>query len=123
MLALDVQNLNKTYAGGIKALDNVSLQVRPGEFVGLLGPNGAGKTSLIGIINTLVIKSSGTVSAFGFDLEQSPGQMKACIGTVPQEFNFSIFDKGEYIVFKGKGFGHGVGCSAPNYRTFADCFS
>jgi len=104
MLALDVQNLNKTYAGGVKALDNVSLQVRPGEFVGLLGPNGAGKTSLIGIINTLVIKTSGTVSAFGFDLGQSPGQMKACIGTVPQEFNFSIFDKVWDIVYTQAGY-------------------
>jgi ABC-2 type transport system ATP-binding protein len=98
MLALDIQNLRKTYAGGVEALKGVSLGVKQGEFLGLLGPNGAGKSTIIGILNSLVVKSSGSVKVFGYDLDSDISSLKSCIGTVPQEFNFSIFEKVRSIV-------------------------
>ena len=104
MFALDVQHLNKTYSSGTNALSDVCLQIQPGEFVGLLGPNGAGKTSLIGIINTLTKKTSGHVSAFGHNLDTDAAGLKSCVGTVPQEFNFSIFDRVWDIVYLQAGY-------------------
>ena len=104
MLALDITDLKKIYPNGVEALKGVSLQVRQGEFVGLLGPNGAGKTTLISILNSLVIKSSGKVRVFGHDIDNAFGKAKACIGTVPQEFNFSIFEKVIDIVINQAGF-------------------
>ena len=104
MLALDVTQLNKTYINSVKALNDFSLKVQPGEFLGLLGPNGAGKTTLIGILNSLVIKSSGCVSVYGHDIDQAFGQAKACIGIVPQEFNFPIFERVQDIVINQGGF-------------------
>jgi ABC-2 type transport system ATP-binding protein len=90
--ALTVRNLTKTYKGGHQALKGVSLEVRQGDFFALLGPNGAGKTTMIGIITSLVNKSSGSVSIFGHDLESNPSVAKACLGLVPQEFNFNMFE-------------------------------
>ena len=104
MLALDIQNLRKTYSTGMEALKGINLRVKQGEFVGLLGPNGSGKTTMIGILNSLVIKSFGQVKVFGFDLEKNAAQLKASIGTVPQEFNFSIFSKVRQIVENQAGF-------------------
>ena len=104
MLALDVTQLNKTYTNGVRALHDFSLKIQPGEFLGLLGPNGAGKTTLIGILNSLVIKSSGHVSVYGHDIDQAFGQAKACIGTVPQEFNFPVFERVQDIVINQGGF-------------------
>ena len=90
--ALTVRNLTKTYKGGHQALKGVSLDVKQGDFFGLLGPNGAGKTTMIGIITSLINKTGGSVSIFGHDLEREPSIAKACLGLVPQEFNFNMFE-------------------------------
>ncbi len=89
--ALDVRDLSKTYQGGLEALSGVDLSVDEGDFFALLGPNGAGKSTLIGIVASLVNKTGGTVAVFGHDLDQDPEGVKACIGLVPQEFNFNLF--------------------------------
>jgi len=91
MFALDVQQLTKVYRGGFQALKGVDLQVEEGDFFALLGPNGAGKSTFIGIVSSLVNKTSGRVSVFGHDLDRDPEGVKACIGLVPQEFNFNLF--------------------------------
>ncbi|RNE91495.1 ABC transporter ATP-binding protein [Marichromatium sp. AB31] len=91
MLALDVQQLTKTYKGGFQALKGIDLTVDEGDFFALLGPNGAGKSTFIGILSSLVNKSSGRVSVFGHDLDRDPERVKSCIGLVPQEFNFNLF--------------------------------
>lgn len=104
MTALLVQELHKTYPQGVRALEGVSFQVDQGDFFGLLGPNGAGKSTLIGIITSLVRKSSGSVSVFGYDIDKSPIQAKSMIGLVPQEFNFSQFEKVAQIVVNQAGY-------------------
>jgi ABC-2 type transport system ATP-binding protein len=91
MFALDVQQLTKVYRGGFQALKGVDLQVEEGDFFALLGPNGAGKSTFIGIVSSLVNKTSGRVSVFGRDLDRDPEGVKSCIGLVPQEFNFNLF--------------------------------
>ncbi|MBN2885293.1 MAG: ABC transporter ATP-binding protein [Chromatiaceae bacterium] len=91
MLALDVQQLTKTYTGGFEALRGIDLSVEEGDFFALLGPNGAGKSTFIGIISSLVNKSGGGVRVFGHDLDRDPEGVKSCIGLVPQEFNFNLF--------------------------------
>ena len=90
--ALQIRDLKKTYKGGHVALKGVSLDVTEGDFFALLGPNGAGKTTLIGIISSLVNKTSGSVSIFGHDLETESAAAKACLGLVPQEVNFNMFE-------------------------------
>ena len=90
--ALSIRDLKKTYAGGHQALKGVSLDVAEGDFFALLGPNGAGKTTLIGIITSLVNKSGGTVEVFGHDIDRELSDAKACLGLVPQEFNFNMFE-------------------------------
>ena len=89
--ALDVQALVKTYKGGFQALKGVDLRVEEGDFFALLGPNGAGKSTLIGIVASLVNKTSGRVWVFGHELDSDPEAVKSCIGLVPQEFNFNLF--------------------------------
>ncbi len=97
--ALAVTALVKTYRGGLQALKGVDLRVDAGDFFALLGPNGAGKSTLIGIIASLVTKSSGQVRVFGHDLDLDPEAVKSCIGLVPQEFNFNLFlPAGEVVV-------------------------
>lgn len=91
--ALSVSNVEKKYASGTHALHGVSLEVPQGDFFGLLGPNGAGKTSLIGIVTSLVNKTSGTVRVFGYDIDKEPEKAKAQIGLVGQEVNFNPFEK------------------------------
>jgi ABC-2 type transport system ATP-binding protein len=91
MHALVVEQLRKVYATGFEALKGVDLTVDEGDFFALLGPNGAGKSTLIGIITSLVNKTSGTVRVFGHDLDEQPEAVKASLGVVPQEFNFNLF--------------------------------
>ena len=91
--ALRVSNLRKTYDNGVEALKGVSLDVAPGDFYALLGPNGAGKSSLIGIVSSLVNKSSGTVEIFGTSIDQDRDGAMRLIGLVPQELNFNMFEK------------------------------
>lgn len=90
--ALSIQNLSKTYKTGVTALHGIDLEVAQGDFFALLGPNGAGKSTTIGIVSSLVNKSSGKVSVFGHDLDTDLAAAKACIGLVPQEFNFNVFE-------------------------------
>lgn len=102
--ALSIQDLKKTYPKGAEALKGVSLTVGKGEFFALLGPNGAGKTSLISIVAGLATKTSGAVFVDGYSQETEPEKVKACIGLVPQEFNFSIFEKVIDIVLDQAGY-------------------
>ena len=102
--AITIHNLQKTYANGVSALKWVDLNVPEGEFFGLLGPNGAGKTTIIGIVTGLVNKTGGTVEIFGHDLDTETSLAKASIGVVPQEFNFSIFEKVQNIVVDQAGY-------------------
>ncbi|MFA5935323.1 MAG: ABC transporter ATP-binding protein [Patescibacteria group bacterium] len=104
MAAIEIKNLSKTYATGTKALTNVDLTVKEGDFFALLGANGAGKTTVIAILTSLVTKTSGTVTVNGFDLDKNPDAVKAQIGVVPQEFNFNIFEKVVDIVLDQAGF-------------------
>ncbi|MBE2294097.1 MAG: ABC transporter ATP-binding protein [Phycisphaerales bacterium] len=103
-LALSLHQLRKTYANGFEALRGIDLQVAEGEFFALLGPNGAGKSTTIGIICSLVRKSSGTVQIFGHDLDRELSAAKACIGLVPQEFNFNQFEPVIEIVINQAGY-------------------
>jgi ABC-2 type transport system ATP-binding protein len=89
--AIRLERLAKTYAGGKRALDGVSLNVPRGALFGLLGPNGAGKSTLINILAGLVVKSEGTAEVWGFDIDQHPRNAKASLGVVPQELLFDAF--------------------------------
>ncbi len=104
MFALQVNNLRKTYANGVEALKGVTFEVEEGGFVGLLGPNGAGKSTTISIINSLTRKTSGDVFIYGHNLETHPSLAKSQIGVVPQEFNFSIFEKVKHVVMLQAGY-------------------
>jgi len=104
MKALQIENLAKTYAGGFQALKGVSLSIEPGDFFALLGPNGAGKSTTIGILSSLVRKTSGSVHIFGIDIDVDFSAAKREIGIVPQEFNFSQFEKVEDIVVNQAGY-------------------
>ncbi len=104
MIALEIDNLHKQYKGGVQALQGMSLKVQEGEFFGLLGPNGAGKTTAIGIITSLVTKTDGRVKIFGIDIDEDFPAAKRLIGVVPQEYNFSIFEKVEDIVCQQAGY-------------------
>ena len=104
MQALSVRGLTKTYKNGVQALKGLDLDVAQGDFFAMLGPNGAGKTTLIGIVTSLVTKSAGQISVFGHDLDTDLERAKACIGVVPQEFNFNMFESPETIVVNQAGF-------------------
>lgn len=91
--AVKIQGLKKTYANGTTALEGLDLQIKKGDFFALLGANGAGKTTTIGIMTSLVNKNAGLVEVFGHDIDQDPNAVKLHVGVVPQEFNFSIFEK------------------------------
>lgn len=115
MNALEIKNLNKIYKGGVNALKNMSLEVKNGDFFALLGPNGAGKSTTIGIISSLVNKTSGSVSIFGFDLDKQKVEAKNQLGLVPQEFNFNPFETVEQIVMNQAGY-YGVERSVAKER-------
>ncbi len=104
MHALSVEHLNKTYKSGVVALRDVSLDVEEGDFFALLGPNGAGKSTLIGIVTSLVNKTSGTVRVFDADADSDLERAKAYIGLVPQEVNFNQFEKPFDIVVNQAGY-------------------
>jgi ABC-2 type transport system ATP-binding protein len=92
MKALSLRGLQKTYKNGQEALKGIDLEVESGDFVALLGPNGAGKSTTIGIISSLVRKTSGRVEIFGHDLDRETEVAKRLIGIVPQEVNFNQFE-------------------------------
>ncbi|SFB99208.1 ABC-2 type transport system ATP-binding protein [Pseudomonas citronellolis] len=102
--ALTLRQLTKTYGNGFQALKGIDLDVAEGDFFALLGPNGAGKSTTIGILSTLVNKTSGTVTVFGHDLDREPLKVKRCLGVVPQEFNFNQFEKVFDIVVTQAGY-------------------
>ena len=93
--ALKVEKLTKIYSKNssneIRALNNLNLEVKEGEIFGLLGPNGAGKTTFLNILAGTVMKNSGEVNVWGFDLDKDPRQVRASIGIVPQEINLDAF--------------------------------
>ena len=89
--AIAIRDLQKTYQGGKRALDGVSIDVPRGQIFGLLGPNGAGKSTLINILAGMVVKSGGTASIWGFDIDEHPRNAKRAIGVVPQEIIFDPF--------------------------------
>jgi ABC-2 type transport system ATP-binding protein len=102
--ALEVNNLHKTYRNGFQALPGVSLEVKHGDFYALLGPNGAGKSTIIGIVCSLINKTSGQVRVYGVDLDQNPADARMHIGLVPQEFNFNIFEPVGEILLNQAGY-------------------
>lgn len=104
MKALRLENLYKTYPPHTEALRGISLTLEEGDFFALLGPNGAGKSTTIGIICSLVNKTSGLVEVFGHNIDTDWAAAKACIGVVPQEMNFNIFEKVQHIVMNQAGY-------------------
>ncbi len=111
--ALSITNLKKTYKDGFVALRGIDLEVKQGDFFALLGPNGAGKSTAIGIITSLVNKTSGSVKIFGHDTDKDFSAAKRHIGLVPQEFNFSMFEPIDEIVTNQAGY---YGMSKPKAR-------
>lgn len=105
-LALQVRDLKKSYANGLEALKGISFDVQAGDFMALLGPNGAGKSTTIGVLSSLVRKTSGTVEIFGLNIDTDFSAAKQHVGIVPQEFNFSQFEKvGDILRTQGGYFG------------------
>ncbi|MGI9203863.1 MAG: ABC transporter ATP-binding protein [Woeseiaceae bacterium] len=104
MHALSIKDLTKTYSNGVQALKGIDFNVESGDFYALLGPNGAGKTTAIGIISSLVNKTSGTVEIFGHDIDTNLEAAKSCIGLVPQELNMNTFDSVLNIVVNQAGY-------------------
>lgn len=104
MRALEIKQLSKTYANGVQALKGIDLTVNSGDFFALLGANGAGKSTTIGLITTLVSKSSGSIKIHGFDLEKEPEKAKSCLGLVPQEVNLNIFENCIQILLSQAGY-------------------
>ena len=104
MDALVLKNLRKVYKNGVEALKGIDLVVREGDFFALLGPNGAGKTTAIGIITSLIRKSGGSVSVFGYDIERDREAAKACIGVVPQEINLNMFERNDNTLVNQAGY-------------------
>jgi ABC-2 type transport system ATP-binding protein len=104
MHALSLKQLVKTYDNGVQALKGIDLAVEEGDFFALLGPNGAGKTTAIGIVCSLVKKTSGQVEVFGHDVDRELEAAKACLGVVPQEINFNQFEKVLTILVNQAGF-------------------
>ena len=102
--ALELTDLKKVYATGVEALRGINLVVEEGDFYALLGPNGAGKSTTIGIITSLVNKTSGKVKVFDYDIDTDLVRAKQQIGLVPQEFNFNPFETVEQIVVNQAGY-------------------
>jgi ABC-2 type transport system ATP-binding protein len=101
---LIIKGLRKHYDNGFEALKGIDLEVAAGDFFALLGPNGAGKSTTIGIICSLVRKSGGAVSIFGYDIGRDFSSAKRLIGVVPQEFNFNLFERVQDIVATQAGY-------------------
>ncbi len=107
MFALEIEDLTKVYPSGIQALKGISLRVPEGDFFALLGPNGAGKSTCIGVISSLIIKTSGCISISGLDIDAEPHLSRAGLGVVAQEFNLNMFETAYDVVFRQGGY-HGL---------------
>jgi len=103
-VALSIKGLQKTYANGFQALKGIDLDVQQGDFYALLGPNGAGKSTTIGIVTSLINKTGGSVEVFGKDIDREFAEAKSCIGLVPQEFNFNVFEPVQEILWNQAGY-------------------
>jgi ABC-2 type transport system ATP-binding protein len=117
--ALLLRDLCKIYPNGLQALKGISLEVEQGDFFALLGPNGAGKSTTIGIISSLVKKTSGTVRIFDVDMDADLETAKTYLGLVPQEFNFNQFEPVEEIVVNQAGY---YGLERPLARERAEIY-
>lgn len=115
MHALEIRQLRKTYDNGVDALKGIDLTVESGDFFALLGANGAGKSTTIGLITTLLTKTSGTIRVEGYDLDSEPERVKTCLGLVPQEFNLNIFENCEQILLTQAGY-YGISRSSVRDR-------
>jgi len=113
--ALEISNLQKTYANGFEALKGIDLKVEEGDFFALLGPNGAGKSTTIGILSSLVSKSEGSVKICGIDIDEDFSLAKKQIGIVPQEFNFNVFENVEDVLIHQAGY-YGIPISVARER-------
>lgn len=102
--ALQISSLTKVYENGFQALKGIDLSVAQGDFFALLGPNGAGKSTTLGIVSSLVNKTSGKVSVCGYDLDSQRESVKRSLGVVPQEFNFNSFENIDDIVIQQAGY-------------------
>jgi len=102
--ALSIRALTKTYKNGFEALKGIDLDVEQGDFFALLGPNGAGKSTTIGIISSLIRKTSGKVYVHGMDIDTNFDEAKRELGLVPQEFNFNMFEPVVEIVVNQAGY-------------------
>ncbi len=114
--ALKTTGLAKTYHNGVEALKGIDLCVNEGDFYALLGPNGAGKSTVIGILSSLVLKTSGQVEVFGVDIDTDFPRAKSFMGVVPQEFNFNIFETPLQIIRNQAGY-YGIDRSTALERT------
>ena len=103
-IAISIKDLKKTYSNGFEALKGISLDVEEGDFFALLGPNGAGKSTTIGVLSTLVNRTSGVVSIFGKNVDTHVYETKLDLGVVPQEINFNQFEKVRDIVMAQAGY-------------------
>jgi len=108
MKALSISNLKKEYQGGIQALKGIDLEVDEGDFFALLGPNGAGKSTTIGVISSLVTKTSGQVKILDIDIDENHSLAKKKLGVVGQEVNFNQFEKVGDIIRNQAGY-YGLG--------------
>lgn len=104
MHAIEIKQLAKTYTNGVNALKGIDLTVNTGDFFALLGANGAGKSTTIGLITTLITKTSGSINIFGYDLDKQPEKAKSCLGLVPQEVNLNIFETCIQILLSQAGY-------------------
>ena len=103
-VAIAIKELRKTYANGFEALKGISLEVEQGDFFALLGPNGAGKSTTIGVISTLVNKTGGSVEVFSRNVDTHVFETKLDFGVVPQEINFTQFERVKDIVLTQAGY-------------------
>ncbi|NOZ51853.1 MAG: ABC transporter ATP-binding protein [Gammaproteobacteria bacterium] len=115
-VALSIKQLKKTYRNGVEALKGIDLDVDEGDFFALLGPNGAGKSTVIGIVASLVNKTSGKVLIHNTDTDKALSKAKSYIGLVPQEFNFNVFEPVEEIIWNQAGY-YGIDRKIAKQRT------
>jgi ABC-2 type transport system ATP-binding protein len=104
MHAIEIKQLYKTYAGGVEALKGIDLTIKSGDFFALLGANGAGKSTTIGLISSLLTKTSGSIQVCGIDLDKNPTKAKQYLGLVPQEINLNIFEPCHQILINQAGY-------------------
>jgi len=114
--ALTIKDLRKTYSNGFEALKGIDLDVNQGDFFALLGPNGAGKSTAIGIITSLINKTSGTVEIFGKNIDTDVASAKSYLGLVPQEFNFNVWEPVQEILWNQAGY-YGIASKIAKQRS------